>query len=195
MKIWMYKHMWCDKIKKMIPNLRMHIIRCEHINVCMYLCLCLCVCVHTVKKSLFLLFFLSFSPAECGRWSQAQSDTAIKQHLVEMGWSLLHLWPSGLSVCIGCTMCMCVCVCVCVSYGQHKCWHTVASAGDGANLNSLWEAPKNQENTSAWRCERRRRRKKKIEAAVEAFAVWTGRFETILFYFPNILPPRSVCNR
>lgn len=53
--------------------------------------------------------FWFFSPAECGRWSQAQSDTAIKQHLVEMGWSLLHLWPSGLSVCMDVRMHVCVC--------------------------------------------------------------------------------------
>lgn len=84
-----YKHVWCDM------NGGIHIIYYEFINVCIYLCVC--ACAHGVKSSLFCDFFL---PAECGRWSQAQSDTAIKQHLVEMGWSPLHLWPSWLSVCV-----------------------------------------------------------------------------------------------
>lgn len=42
-------------------------------------------------------------------------------------------------------VCMCARVHVCVSYGQHKCWHTMANVGDGAKLNSLWDAPKKAE--------------------------------------------------
>ena len=87
--------------EKMISNFSMHIIYSTLINISTYLCTCTC-----CEKQFVLGFF---SPAECGRWSQAQSDTAIKQHLVEMGWSLLHLWPSGLSVYTGVCVRMCVC--------------------------------------------------------------------------------------
>lgn len=70
----------------------------------------ICACAHSEKS---VVWDFSFLPAVCGRWSQAQSDIAIKQHLLEMGWSLLHLWPSGLSVCVHVCVCARVCVLVC----------------------------------------------------------------------------------
>lgn len=75
----------------------------------------LCMCTRCEKQFVCVFFFFLFLPAECGRWSQTQSDTAIKQHLAEMGWSPLHLWPSALGVSVGVPMC--VCVCACESYG------------------------------------------------------------------------------
>lgn len=80
---------------------------------CVCMNLCMCTCCEKQFVCVFSLFF--FLPAECGRWSQAQSDTAIKQHLAEMGWSPLHLWPSALGVSVAIHTCMCVRACV--SYG------------------------------------------------------------------------------
>lgn len=104
----MWKHTWCDVMRRRYKPHNAHNPLWVH-NVSMYLCMCTC----CEKQFVFSFFFFLFSPAECGRWSQAQSDTAIKQHLVEMGRSLLHLWPSGLSVCMGARVCLCVFVCVC----------------------------------------------------------------------------------
>ncbi len=123
----------------------------------MHLCMC------CEKLFVFVFSFLSvFSAAQCGRWNQAQSDTAIKQHLVKMGWSLLHLWPSGRSMCMGAH------VLVWESCSQQKCWHTMASAGDSANLNSLRKAPKKKEKHISLKMQKE---KKKIQAAGETFAV------------------------
>lgn len=85
--------------RQLILNLIMHI----HESVF----LCICACAHAVKSCLFLDFF---SPAVCGRWSQAQSDTAIKQHLVEMGWST----ATSVAIRIECVY-ECVDTCVCLT--------------------------------------------------------------------------------
>lgn len=46
------------------------------------------------------------------------------------------------------TVCVPACVSVCVSSGQQKRWRTAASEGDVANLNTLRDLPKTQEDTS-----------------------------------------------
>lgn len=138
--------------RQMILNLRMHIISHESVF------LCICACAHAVKSCLFLDFF---SPAVCGRWSQAQSDTAIKQHLVEMGWS------TSTSVAIG-IECVyeCVDTCVCLTASR-----SVGTPQPVWVMVPAWiigeMCQKKRENTSARRC---KNLKKKV--GVEIWITW-----------------------
>lgn len=121
----MCKNIWCDIMKK-----RQNCPKYTSISIHM------CMCAFRKKCGLGFFFFA------CCVW---QMESGSK-------WHSYKATPAGdglvtvTSVAIG-TECVrtCVCVrarvCLSVSYGQQKCWHTVASVGDGANLNSLWDEP------------------------------------------------------
>lgn len=127
--------------RQMILNLIMHMISHESVF------LCICACAHAVKSCLFLDFF---SPAECGRWSKAQSDTAIKQHLVEMGWS------TATSVAIG-IECVYECVDTCVRLTASRSVGTLRPVWVMVPAWIICEmCQKKQENTSARRCKKKR---------------------------------------
>lgn len=131
---------------------------------CLYIFVRVCMCTWCEKQFVLRFFFA------CWVW-QMESGSKWHSYKATPGGDGL---VTATSVAIM-TECVCVHRCACVSYGQQKCWHAVASVCDGANLNSLWDAPKKQENTSAWRCKRR----KKIQTAVEIFAVWTAKFSSL----------------